>query len=289
MSCKIFLITYLSILSSFCVAQLPANDLFVLDFIEYDKELSIKNIKYLSNFNKGGYNNQPSFFDPNSLYITSNKESGDLTDIVKLDIRLGNYQFVTKTNSVSEYSPTIMPDRQNFSVIRQDGTDQWLWQYPLDKSTAGGPLLALTDVGYHCWLNDTEVALFRVTDPISLSIANVANGEVVDKLKNIGRCLRKDDFGNLIFVHKVIDNLWYLKSYDPRTNKIKVIAEVDQEDFAIMPSGDFIIGKGSKLYKLGTNDSNWTQVADLSQYGIININRMAISRNKLVIVSNKKS
>ncbi len=268
-------------------SQLPATDIFMFNFVEYDSELNLKQPTCLSGFNEGGYNNQPYFISPGELYISTNHEGNLQTDIVALDYDLGNYMFITKTDSISEFSPTLMPDRLHFSVIRQEGTDQWLWQYPLDKSNGGNPLLNLNDVGYHCWLNQDEVALFRVTDPITLSVANVKTGKITDKLNDIGRCFQLDDEDNLIFVHKITSDFWYLKKLNPITNKISIISEIDVEDFVLLPSGSFLKGKGSKLYKLGIKDSNWTEVADLNEYGILNINRMAVSRNKLVLISNK--
>lgn len=284
---KSICIVLLLVLGSMVHAQLPNTDLYMFSFVESDKGLRLTSPKFLSGFNKTGYNNQPAFLSSNRLLVTTNARQKDQTDIILLDLDEEKLRYITKT-SVNEFSPTLMPDGRNISVIRQDGKDQWLWQYPRDQSDGGNKIFrTLNDVGYHCWFNNESVGLFRVTDPISFSIGNVKTQVVENVLNDIGRCLKLNDQGELVFVHKVTEDFWYLKSFNFSTNKIKIISEIDDEDFEILSSGSYLIGKESKLYILQEGDDNWKEVADLAEYGIKDITRITSYRNKLIFVNKK--
>jgi len=52
-------------------------------------------------------------------------------DIYRYDLQSGATTQVTNT-AESEYSPTLMPDRKNISVVRveADGKTQRLWKFP---------------------------------------------------------------------------------------------------------------------------------------------------------------
>ena len=283
---KLILTVTLSFWLSVIIAQLPSTSIHQFKYVETDGGMSLLSPKYLTDFNPGGYNNQPSFFDSDNLIISSNLNEPGFTDIVKLNLRKYEFEYLTKTKKISEFSPTKMPNGTHYSVIRQEGEQQLLWAYPFDGKDGGYPLLKIEDVGYHFWLNENQIALFRVTDPISFSIASIESQRVVDKLNNIGRCFKMDSEGNLLFVQKINEDFWYLKKYNLETDKITVVTEIDVEDFEVLPSGSYLKASKGKLYRMTSRDDNWKQVADLEQYGLNEVNRMAVYRNKLILVSN---
>lgn len=123
-----------------------------------------------------GYNNQPSFLaDDRSVLYTSIRNGQ--ADIYQYDPGFGGTTQATNTPE-SEYSPTLMPDGKNISVVRveADGT-QRLWKFPL--TGRGAPSLILEDikpVGYHWWLDKNTLALFilgATGKPATLQIADV--------------------------------------------------------------------------------------------------------------------
>jgi hypothetical protein len=280
---------YLTLLLTFWVfysfGQLPTTSIHQFKYIETDEGIDLLSPRYLTGFNPEGYNNQPLFLDRDNILISSNASENEFTDIVQLNLRKDYYQYLTLTKGISEYSPTPMPDGKHFSVIRQEGDAQTLWAYPFDGKNAGYPLLDIEDVGYHIWLNEERLALFRVTDTVSFSLAYLENKKVVIKLNDIGRCFKLDQEGNLLFVQKVTSDFWYLKKYNLSDDKITVIAEIDVEDFEVLPSGSFIKASGNLLYRLSAKDDNWKLVADLSDLGLNNITRIAVNGNKLLLVS----
>src|SRR5205807_3181882 len=139
-----------------------------------------------------GYNNQPSFLaDGRSILYTSIRDKQ--ADIYRYDIRGGATTQITKTPE-SEYSPTLVPDGKNISVVRveADGT-QRLWKFPL---AGGAPSLILENVkpvGYHYWIDDHTLALFILGGtgkPNFLEILDMRTGKSEFVIDNPGRIIR---------------------------------------------------------------------------------------------------
>jgi hypothetical protein len=252
--------------------------------------------RFLTAFNRTGYNNQPAFFSNNELYLTVQMpDDTNQTEIHALDLLLRTHTRVSATPATSEYSPTLMPDGKRFSAVRieEDGGTQRLWSFPIDRSDNGRPEFpAILGVGYHCWLRDTLAALFIVgqdNNPHILQVIGTKSQRSRRVASNIGRCLQVAPGGRLAFVQKATEQTWYLKAYDPKlqTSEIVVKMPSGSEDFVFLPNGALLTGSGSKLlqYKPG-RDTEWREAADLSTYGVKSISRLALSRDgKLAVVA----
>src|SRR5882762_7319360 len=98
----------------------PSSDIFIvevktkLDRKERTEELKFGEPKKITNFS--GYNNQP-FFMPDGQSVLYTSISNKQADIYRFDGRTDATAQVTNTPE-SEYSPTLMPDRKNISVVR---------------------------------------------------------------------------------------------------------------------------------------------------------------------------
>ena len=119
-------------------AQIPQTDLFLFDLNETENGLELKNPQFLNHFNKGQYNNQPSFFNVNNIYFSAIPEGKDQTDIYAIDLFRKQYWQVTNTPH-GEYSPPLMPSKKSFSVISQEAETniQRLWSFPVDQTDSG--------------------------------------------------------------------------------------------------------------------------------------------------------
>ena len=297
--------SFLSCLFSFIcftvsAQKLPNTNLFVFDLeVKSDTAFLLSNPSYLSNFNPTGYNNQPHFIDEDLLYLTVQYPMDtSQTDIYALDLSEKTKTRITATTE-SEYSPTLIPlgsadAPAYFSSIRVENDrdrTQRLWQFPLDHANNGRPVLrSVTDVGYHCWLNPREVALFIVGEPHQLVIANVQKQAVTQITGNIGRCIQRTAKGGLVFIQKLSAKSWLLKEITNSNYRPKLITAAlkGSEDFVVLADGTIIAGQGSKLYKFKkSRDISWVEIADLSEYDINNITRLAtnLSGTKLAIVS----
>lgn len=274
----------------------PSSDIFIVNVKSKDGQLKFGEPTKITNF--VGYNNQPSFLrDGRSILYTSIKDKQ--ADIYRYDIRSGTATQVTNTPE-SEFSPTLMPDERNISVVRveADGT-QRLWKFPL---AGGAPSLILENmkpVGYHLWIDDHTLALFILggaAKPSTLQIVDVRNGQADIVAENPGRILRKIPNQNKFsFVHKISDREWLIKAFDLRTRtSASLIATLPGvEDYAWLPDGRLLMAKDAKLFAVvPLIGKDWQEVANFSAAGLTRITRIAVSpkgdRIAIVAVSTRK-
>ncbi len=266
----------------------PASDIVIVDirkhhdYKEGKDEISFGAPKRITDF--VGYNNQPFFMpDGKSLLYTSiiNKQA----DIYRYDLQTGKTTQVTNTPE-SEYSPTLMPDKKNISVVRveADGKTQRLWKFPLD---GGAPSLIIEDVkgvGYHLWINDHMLALFIVGGsgkPNFLETYDLRTHKSEFIIDNPGRVMRlvpnREQFS---FVHKVSPDHWEVKAFNLHTHtSASLIATVTgAEDYAWLPDGRLLMAKDSKLFVIvPLSGKEWTQADDFAVPGLAGITRIAAS------------
>ena len=274
-------------------AQYPSTNIYVMDMNRIGENyFKFYNPIIVNSDNLNGYNNQPYFINDDEMLVTSSRD-GKQTDIFSYNFRTLAATQLTDTKSISEFSPTVIPNTTNkFSTvcIEEDGKTQRLWEYTYGNKNIIRKMVLdqVLDVGYHEWLNTNQVALFIVGTPHTLKIANVVTKRIENYTSNIGRCMRTLENGDLLFVQKSSDG-WYLKRLDILNLDITTIAPtlVDSEDFALLDDGTVIMGKGDKLYKLNVNrDRQWAVIADLKSFNLNKITRIAVSDNKIAIVGN---
>jgi len=265
--------------SSLILAQLPKTNIYLFNFKMVDTKMVLNNGKYLSGFNPNGYNNQPSFISNDEILISSNHYDETQTDVIKLNLKLKKLTRVTATQQ-GEYSPTLLPNRREFSVIRE---------------VLGKGKEALADentVGYHSWINGSELATFLVGDPHKLVVHNLIDGTRKLIANRPGRSLISQD-GVLLYVQKATADTWYIKVYDPLTGDSQIITKTvpGAEDMAMLSDGSIIMTSGSQLYMLSPDTlsmdagTQWLKVADLSAYGLNNLSRISMRRNKIILVN----
>ena len=274
--------------------EVPQTSVYSFKMTQKGGDYYFTQPKYLTSFNPDGYNNQPNFVDNNTLYLTIQFPEETQTDIYQLNLSSKKITRVTRTIE-GEYSATAMPNGHSFSAVRVEADEagtQRLWQFPKDRSSTGQPIFAdITGVGYHQWLDLQKVALFIVGEPHKLMIANQQTGSAVELLDNIGRGFQKIGSEQLAFIHKVMDDTWYIKEMNSYTYRFKEIIQTlpGSEDFIYLRDGTFIMGNGSKLYKFNrVFDKDWKEIADFKHYGITNITRLAISDNGTIALVDKK-
>lgn len=276
------------------LAQLPNTNIYLYQMDQLgDSSFAFYNPQFLTNFNSEGYNNQPAFISSDEIYFSMGSTSeASQTDIISLNLKTKIKTQVTLSTD-REYSPTPLLEPYYFSCVRQeaDGKNtQRLWFFPLDRSSAGKPILPLqTNVGYHCWLMDGLVALFIVGEPHQLAIANTLDRSVITLTSNIGRCLQRLSNGNLAYIHKSSETKWTIKELDVKTMKSTTIVTTiaGSEDFVVLPNNTFLMAKGSKLYKYKKGwDTDWLEIANFNKHNLNNITRMAISSNGKIALVN---
>jgi hypothetical protein len=229
-----------------------------------------------------GYDNQPGFLPGSEALLYTAIDETEQADIWRYDLPSRRTSPVTRTAPESEYSATVLPSGDRFSVIRvESDSTQRLWSFDL---SGGDPRVILPEVrpvGYHAWLDADRLALFVLGDPPTLQLASVPEGSVREVARGIGRCLQRiPGPGTLSFVQRAESGTGLIAEYDPRTRAVRALAPLleGNEFFAWTPESVLVMGQGSTLFRwvLGLSEE-WTEVADLSPAGVGAISRIAIS------------
>ncbi len=293
-----FISTLLSVFlfGSTCFGQgLPNTNIYLMQIEQADTTLLFKSPKFLTGFNKKGYNNQPFFLNNSELFVTVGMDGDTQTDIYLLDLEKKSRLRLTRTPE-SEYSARLTPGNLGFTVVRVE-TDvdqtQRLWQYPIDRKDNGKAVFKyLRGIGYYHWLDKFRLVLFNVGETQYMSLGDTRDETTRHLAPSIGRCFQDSPSGRLVFVHKITDDRWVIKAMDKNTMESQEIIQTlgGTEDFAILKDGTILMGKGSRMYKFHPKkDKNWAEVADLKNIGIRNISRIAVSGdNKIAIVNGQE-
>jgi len=212
------------------------------------------------------------------------------TDIAAFNIKTSITTMVNNT-SESEYSPTPIPGRNALSVIQVEADQkQRLWAIDVASGNMDLLLADVEPVGYHAWINDSDVAMFILGDSFTLQTASLDNKVTSLVADNIGRSIRKHpQTGEILFVDKNREP-WQIAAFDPETTQVRGVMPLfpASEDFTIDASGNYWSSNGSKLYKRSPGDSRWKLMADFKTFGISQISRLAINLNsgQIALVSN---
>jgi dipeptidyl aminopeptidase/acylaminoacyl peptidase len=225
-----------------------------------------------------GYDNQPSFTpDGKAILFTSIHDDGQ-ADIYRYDLASRSTARVTSTPE-SEYSPTVMPGGQRFSVIRveRDST-QRLWSFAMDGSDPQVVLPALEPVGYHAWLDRDNVVTFVLGRPNALVLANMRDGHADTLARDIGRSLLAMRGGEFSYVQNgTAGPTLRAMNWSTRASRDLMTLPGGSQDIAWLTPDLVLTGEGARLLVRSVRDANWREVADLASAGLSSITRLAVS------------
>lgn len=259
----------------------PASDIFVAPLTNKKGLTTIGSPSKITD--QVVYNNQPFFLSHGRSIFYTSIRTGQ-ADIYRYDVRETKTTQITAT-SESEYSPTLMPDGKNISVVRveADGT-QRLWKFPLAGDAPSLILENIKPVGYHWWIDKHTLALFILGSsgkPHTLQIADIRTGKAEVVAENPGRILRsvpRQD--KLSFVHKISEQEWLIKTLDLKTRQISTLIKTlpGSEDYAWTPDGALLMAKDAKIFKWKPlQDKDWVEIADFSKAGLKSLTRIAVN------------
>lgn len=258
----------------------PATDVYLADLRVVQGRVTVGTAVNVTS--RPGYDNQPAFLpDGRSILYTSVRDSQ--ADIYRYDIEQRASHAVTQTRE-SEYSPTPLPDKIGFSVIRVEAdSTQRLWAFDLDGTHARLVLDSIKPVGYHAWGDDHTLILFVLGSPATLQIADAAapgaRGEVL--ARDIGRSLQRiPGRAAVSFLQRDSVDGPSLQQVDVRTRRVTQLIKtpVGAEFFAWTPDGIALTAGGTKLYQWDPRrGGTWQEIADLANAGLTSITRLAIS------------
>jgi hypothetical protein len=269
--------------SGSAAAQVPNTDIFIAPLKRAGDSLVVGAAVNVTH--RPGYDNQPSFLPNNRAFLYTAIGADGQADIWRYDIQARKSHQVTRTPE-NEYSPTIMPEGNRFSVIRveRDST-QRLWSFALDGSDPQPVLKDLKPIGYHVWLDSARLAVFVLGSPSSLHIIRRdGTGDVV-RAVDIGRALQRLPTGpGFTYTQRDTGSLIWIMGQDiDRERSYHLVhAPPGNEYHTFLPDGMMLSASGTRLLRwdgVAGSAGAWLQVADFAAAGAKNISRLAVSRD----------
>ncbi|RDY61200.1 nuclear transport factor 2 family protein [Flagellimonas nanhaiensis] len=265
------------------------TEVYLFDLDIQNGEPTLSNPKNISN--NEGYDNQPSFWDDNTLLFSSTRAGQ--TDILKFNINKGSTSsWISDTPSGSEYSPLRIPEKNAVSAIRLD-LDGLQLLYEYDLRTGDSKPLAELKIGYHVWYNDhILVSSVLKENRLDLVVSNLKDNTHRTLEKNVGRSLHKIPGTDLISFISKENNIWQVKSIDPISGDSERIANTynNEEDICWLNESVILTGSGKSLFMFDVESGvAWEQVMRFEQEEINNITRIAVnsSHTRLAFVADE--
>lgn len=264
------------------------TEVYLFDLAFENGNPVLTNPKNISN--NHGYDNQPSFWDDNTVLFASTR--AEQTDIRRFNIEAGSTSsWITNTPTGSEYSPLKIPGKQAVSAVRLDLDGlQLLYEYDI-KTGESKPIIPNQKVGYHVWFNEhVLITSVLINNRMDLVVNNLKEGTRKTIAKNVGRSFHKIPGTQLVSYINKAPKIWQIWSLDPVSGVTAKIADVpDQSEDICWLNGKIVLsGVGKSIVKLDTkSDAGWQSVMHFEQDEINNISRIAInpSGNRLAFVS----
>ncbi|MBO3116084.1 nuclear transport factor 2 family protein [Winogradskyella sp. DF17] len=257
--------------------QAQPNTEIILFDLETQPKLTLSNFQNISN--NEGYDNQPSFLSESRILYASTRNGQ--TDIAQFFSEYNSKVWINFTEG-GEYSPQKIPLQNEVSAVRLDPDGkQALYSYSLSNG-GSTPLISDMVVAYYVWVNATTVVSSVIeNDQLNLYISNVETGAHKKVAENVGRSIHLVPDTQLVsFISKSDEADWKIKSLDPETGKILLLASTltGVEDMCWLDKSTMLAGKGSELYMLTLRrDINWKKIDDLTAYGVTEITRLTVN------------
>jgi dipeptidyl aminopeptidase/acylaminoacyl peptidase len=228
-----------------------------------------------------GYDNQPSFTPDGAALLFTSIRSEAQADIYRFDLIARTETQLTRTEE-AEYSATVMPEGDAFSVIRveADGT-QRLWAFDLDGTNPRLLLPEIAPVGYHAWSVNRALALFILGDPPTLQIVPPGADRGRQMAENIGRSLHAIPGEPAFSFLQNGEGGATIQAIDPARGRTRQLAPAleGSQDYTWAPRSTLLMADDTGLYRWPTGrrpEARWEPVTGLPE-GLGRITRMAVS------------
>ncbi len=262
---------------------LPTTDIAIFDLKQLfskskDEPQEIFHITY-----RDGYDNQPKFSaDGKTIYFTrgiTDKSGKSQTDIMAYDFESKRLINVSNSKDSSEYSPTPYQDGALTIIgVADNNGKQYLNQLDINTGAQKTFTTALEPIGYHAWLNKKEAAVFVLGDVMTLQVLHTdANRKPMVLAENIGRSFHRLDENQVSYtVEEKGKHRIYILDGTHESKDTGIVLPEGVQDYVWFNNKEVIFGKGSKLYRI--NSKSASEIADLSEFGIKGISRLALGK-----------
>ena len=256
----------------------PGTDIWVAGLHPRDGWLELGDLARITD--RDGYDNQPHILPGGQTLLYTSIDTAGQADIWQADLVSGATTPFTRTPAESEYSAALMPDGEGVSVIRveEDGT-QRLWRFDMAGQNPSLLVEGVAPVGYQVWASAHQVAVFVLGDPPTLQLVDLTSGSTRMLARRVGRSLHSFPGRRAIsFVQFDESGEGLIRAVDVATGIVTTLtpARAGSQDYAWTPDAVLLMAEGSVLYQWKPT-GDWRIVADLAQWGLGEITRLAVS------------
>ncbi|MDT0554553.1 nuclear transport factor 2 family protein [Patiriisocius hiemis] len=255
----------------------PNTEVYLID-IKGATQLEVSNFKNISN--NDGYDNQPSFIDNTTLLFA--KTRNGQTDIAKYNTELAKTSWLFKTTTGGEYSPQ-QQFNNNITAVRLDTNGlQRLYRYQDGKEPKP---ISNQEIAYYTFFDEnTLVASILGENKLDLIVYKLNEDKTYKLLKGSGRSIHKIPNNDTAVSYTAINENGNHDIYqlDMDTLESFFVAElpIGIQDHAWLTETTLLCGSGAKLYYYDLfGDGEWEEAANLSDKGLKEITRLAVSPN----------
>lgn len=285
---KVKLLAYSLLLCVPAFAQFPETDVWLFKLAKKENKLICTNPLNITH--RAGYDNQPTFSADGKSILYVRIDSTQQADIYQYNISKKLSVNLTKSK-VSEYSPTIVPNRPFISTVTVElDSSQRIWMYPIDGGITDVFVPSVDSVGYHTWLSHDTLLYYKLTEPHSLRALDLKTNKDVWICDHPTRAFKKIGHTHkFIYGIKDSSSVQY-RIYDPRLRESFFYATYPStnEDFIWHDELGLIKSEGAELKRYNEQSKNWEVLFSFGELGIKKITRFVFdAKNKqLAIVSN---
>jgi hypothetical protein len=275
---------YLLVTTSLTFAQ-TNTEVFLMDIMETGDSLQITNFKNISN--TPGYDNQPAFVGNNKLVYAGTETNN--TEIILYYLESDARHRLNMATAGGEYSPQPFPTKPLVAAVRLDTTGLqrfYSYEYGVPGFGKWTMLFEELEVAYYAFHDDDRIiASVLAGDKLDLVVGTISKDEGKLLTENTGRSIHKVPNGTSVSYTQLNEdgtyNVYIVDIDDTGESFYVCTLPIGVQDHIWLSNSKLLIGSNEKLFMLDlfkTND--WYEVANLSEYNLSNITRMAVSPNR---------
>ncbi|MEH6656607.1 hypothetical protein [Leeuwenhoekiella marinoflava] len=272
--------TIVTLLIGFTLLAQENTEVFLFDIKTTPTTFEVTSGKNISQ--NTGYDNQPSFYDNNTLLYSRTKDS--LTAIGQYTINTESTEIITNEPKSGFFSPQRIPETDLIVAVRQDPEGRQRMATYDFKTHVFQKLVDSAQVGYFSFYDkNTFIASVLMPNQMDLFLKNLNSRTSESIITNSGRSLHK--VPNSKSMSYVVENenqnmdLYTLDfSGDEPTSYFVCELPIGRSDYAWLDENRILVGSGDSLFVYDLfGEPAWTFAASLNKYKLKNITRISVS------------
>ena len=231
-----------------------------------------------------GYDNQPSFYDNNTLLYSRTKDS--LTVIGQFTLDNESTEILTQEPNSGFFSPQRIPETDLIVAVRQDPEGRQRMATYDFKSKTFQKLIDSAQVGYFSFYDkNTFIASVLMPNKMDLFLKNPKHDSLQKIVSNAGRSLHKIPNSNSMSYTVENDDqgldLYTLDfSGEEPTSYFVCELPIGRQDYAWLDENRIILGSGDSIFMYDLfGEPAWKFAASLNSYNLTTITRIVVSKD----------